>query len=543
MSEELIDEELVEFESKRTGLTRQQLLARGVGVAAAAALTGSGAALAAGEAAPKPKRGGRLTWALEQDPVHIAPFGGILTSNHWGKEFMYDSLLEWDANLNVRGALAASWKVINNKTVDFTLKRGVRFHNGKEVTAADCKYSFDLQASPPPPGSVAVLGQFPKIERTQVMSKYVIRIHLSKPDATLFGYLAWSRYSPIVPQGMYNDLNPARQGIGTGPFRLVRYTPNDAVEYTRNPNFWRKGLPYLDHLTLKVLPDEQTRVAALRAGAIDGATLSPDAARQFAGQRGFRVLKNYTAAFRELQFTLKTGENKPWHDLRVRKAVNHALNRQEMINKVYGGNGAFSGHVPPGYGPWPLTQKELRTKYERFDLPLARRLMQQAGRQRGFDVTMTTFSTPADFAALASVMREQLKRINIDLNIEAQEPGTFAARNGTGSFEWDLTARGMRGDVNGYTAEFNPSNGIYMRWYPAYRNVSMWRRVGALQVTLDHSKRLAIAKALQRQLLDEALVQVPLIAVQKFQVVRSRVRNMYVSFSDFNTGIRNVWVD
>jgi len=544
MSDDLIDEELVEYESKRTGLTRQQLLARGVGLAAGAAAAGPAAALAAGEAAVKPKRGGRLTWALEQDPVHIAPFGGILTSNHWGKEFMYDSLLEWDANLNVRGALAASWKVIDNKTVDFTLKRGVRFHNGKEVTAADCKYSFDLQASPPPPGSVAVLGQFPAIDRTEVRSKYVIRIHLKKPDATLFGYLAWSRYSPIVPQGMYNQLNPAREGIGTGPFRLVRYTPNDSVEYVRNPNFWRKGLPYLDALTLKVLPDEQTRIAALRAGAIDGATLSPDAARQFNGQRGFRVLKNYTAAFRELQFTLKIGEeNKPWHDLRVRKAVNHALNRQEMINKVYGGNGAYSGHVPPGYGPWPLTQAELRNKYEKFDLPLARRLMQQAGRQRGFEVTMTTFSTPADFAALASVMREQLKRINIDLNIEAQEPGTFAARNGTGSFEWDLTARGMRGDVNGYTAEFNPSNGIYNRWYPAYRNVSMWRRVGALQVTLDHQKRLGIAKALQRQLLDEVLIQVPLIAVQKFQVVRSRVRNMYVAFSDFNTGIRNVWVD
>jgi peptide/nickel transport system substrate-binding protein len=538
--DELIDEERIEYEMAKTGLTRAQLLARGIGLAAVGALSTPAGALAAGAAAPK--RGGKVTWSLEQDPVHIAPYGGILTANHWGKEFIYDSLLEWDRNLNIRGALAESWKVIDNKTVDFTLKRGVKFHNGKEVTAEDCKYSFELQSNPPLPGSVSTLGQYPKIASTEVLSKYKLRIHLSKPDATLFGYLAWSRYSPIVPQGMYQQLNPAREGIGTGPMKLVKYTPNDAVEMVRNPNFWRKGQPYLDALTLKVLPDEQARIAALRAGAIDGATLSPDAARQFNGQRGFIVLKNYTAAFRELQFTLKDA-SKPWVDARVRRAVNHAINRQELIDKVYGGNGAYSGHVPPGYGPWPLSQKDLKNKYEKFDLAMAKKLMQQAGKSNGFSVTMTTFSTPADFPALASVIKEQLKRINIDVNIEAQEPGTFAARNGTGSFDWDLTARGMRGDVNGYTAEFNPSNAVYTRWFGPYKNTLMWRRVGALQVTLQHEKRLPIAKALQKQLLSSVLIEVPLIAVQKFQVVRSRVHNMYVAFSDFNTGLRYVWVD
>ncbi|MBA2475795.1 MAG: ABC transporter substrate-binding protein [Actinobacteria bacterium] len=535
------DDELVLEELAQRELTRQELLAMGAGLVAAGALAGPAAAARAG--GTKPKRGGKLTWALEQDPVHIAPFGGILTSNHWGKEFMYDSLLEWDAKLNIRPALAESWKVVNKTTVEFTLKRGIKFHNGKEVTAADAKYSFDLQAAPPAPGSVAVLGQFPKIASTEVIGKYKLRINLSQPDATLFGYLAWSRYSPIVPQGMYEQLNPSRQGIGTGPFKLVRYTPNDVVEYVRNTDFWRKGLPYLDGLTLKVLPDEQARIAALRAGAIDGATLSPDAARQFQGQRGFRVLKNYTAAFRELQFTLKEGNPKPWFDGRVRRAINHALNRQELIEKVYGGNGAYSGHVPPGYGPWPLTQRELRTKYEKFDLALARQLMKAAGQEKGFSVTMTTFSTPADFPALASVMKEQLKRINIDVNIEAQEPGTFAARNGTGSFDWDLTARGMRGDVNGYMAEFNPSAAIYGRWFSAYRNPRMWRLVGTGQIELEQKKRLPMYKDLQKLLLSTALLEVPLIAVQKFQVVRTRVNNMYVAFSDFNTGLRYTWVD
>jgi peptide/nickel transport system substrate-binding protein len=521
------------------GLDRRELLKKAGMVGAGAVAASAGAGTAAGATRRRkatPPRGGRVTWALEQDPVHIAPFGAILTSNHWGKAPMYESLLEWDSKLNERPALAESWKVVDNRTIDFTLRRGVRFHNGKEVTAEDVKYSVELMLNPPAPGSISTVGQVPAIEGIQVRSKYVARMKLKAPDARIYGFLAWNRYSPIVPAGMYQQVNAGREGIGTGPFRLVEFTPNDKVEYVRYQNYWKSGRPYLQNLTLKTLPDEQARVAALRAGAIDGATLSADSARALANVRNLKVLRGLTAAFRELQMTLKEGENKPWHDVRVRQAVNFAINRQEILNKVYSGNGEYSGHVPPGYGPWPLTRAELRNKYEKFDLVKARALMRAAGHQRGFSVTLTTFSTPLDFSQVASVMKEQLKRINIDVNIVAQEPGTFAAANGRGSFEWDLTARGMRGDVDGYLAEFNPSAAIYRIWYPKYRNVRVWRAIGNGRITLDQKKRLPIYKDAQRRLMND-LVQVPLVSVTKFQVVNRRVNNMYVAFTDFNTGL------
>ncbi|HUP32234.1 MAG TPA: ABC transporter substrate-binding protein [Gaiellaceae bacterium] len=526
-------------------LTRRELLARAGAIGAGAVVAGSLGAKTAKAAvdrtAQRPPRGGTLNWALEQDPAHIAPFGGILTSNHWGKELMYDSLLEWDPKLNLRSALASEWDVVDSRTIVFTLKRGIRFHNGKELTAADCKYSFDLQANPPPPGSTAVLGQFPAIERTEVLGKYRLRMRLRTPDARVFGYLAWGRYSPIVPEGMYQQVNPGREGIGTGPFRLVTYVPNDRLEFVRNPRFWRQPQPFLNAVNFKVLTDEQARIAALRAGAIDGATLSADSARQFRNNNNFRVLSNFTAAFRELQMTWKPGARKPWHDVRVRQAVNHALNRQEIINRVYSGNGEYSGHVPPGYGPWPLPVSQLRNRYLKFDLARARTLMRQAGFANGFEVTMTTFSTPLDFQQVAAVMRQQLDRIGIELRIEAQEPGTFAANNGRGNFDWDLTARGMRGDVDGYLAEFNPSASIYNVWYPQYRNVRVWRLVGNGRITLNQARRIPMYKEAQRLLLND-LVQVPLFTVRKFQVVRRRVNNMYVAFSDFNTGIRYVFI-
>jgi peptide/nickel transport system substrate-binding protein len=531
-------------ESGGNGLNRRDLLVKAGVIGAGAVAAGSVAGAAA--AAPKrigatPKKGGKLTFALEQDPVHIAPFGAILTSNHWGKEPMYESLIEWDAKLNQRPALAQSWKVVDPRTVDFTLKRGVRFHNGKEVTAADVKYSVEGWLNPPLPGSVTTVNQVPSIESAEVRSKYVVRIKLKKPDARLFGFLAWTRYSAIVPEGMYQQVNAGREGIGTGPFRLTSFTPGQGTEYQAYTNYRKKGLPYLSQLSLPTMPDEQARIAALRAGAIDGATLSADGAKTFQGNSNFTVLRGLTAAFRELQMTQKTGEDKPWHDVRVRQAVNFAINRQQIIDRVYNGFGEYSGHVPPGYGPWPLTRAELRNNYLKFNLAKARTLMRQAGFANGFEVTMSTFSTPLDFGQVAAVIKSQLDQIGIDVNIKAEEPGTFATNNGAGRFDWDLTARGMRGDVDGYTSEFNPANAIYRVWYPEYKNVKMWRLVGNGFITLDEKKRLAMYKELEKILLTE-LLQVPLVAVSKFQVVRKRVKNMYVAFSDFNTGLKTAWV-
>lgn len=526
-------------------LSRRDLLVKagqvGAGAVAAGALAGGAKGAPSRKQAPPP-RGGKVTWALEQDPAHIAPFGGILTANHWGKAPMYESLIEWDAKLNEHPALATGWKVVDNRTIDFTLRRGVRFHNGKEFTAADAKYSFDLQLNPPAPGSVAVLGQVPAIAGTEVRSKYVLRMKLKNPDARVFGYLAWNRYSAMVPEGMYGQVNAGREGIGTGPFRLLDYQPNSHVEFARFRNYWKRGKPYLDALSFKILPDEQARVAALRAGAIDGGTFSADSAKALGRDRSLKVLRGLTAAFRELQMTIKPGERKPWHDVRVRQAVNFAINRQEIINKVYSGFGEYSGVVPPGYGPWPLTRSELRDKYEKHDLNKAKALMRAAGYANGFTVELTTFSTPLDFAQVAAVIKAQLKRININVNIVAQEPGTFATNNGRGTFDWDLTARGMRGDVDGYMAEFNPSSTAYQAWYPAYRNQRLWRLVGNGRIQLNQKKRIPMYKEAQRLVMND-LVQVPLIAVSKFQVVRPRVQNMYVAFSDFNTGLHtSVWI-
>ena len=527
-------------------LTRGELLKKagvvGAGAVAAGSLAGGAeAAKKYSFATPKVKRGGKLIWGMESDPAHVAPFGGILTENHRAKEFAYDSLVEWDRNLNVRPALAEKFEIVSKTEIRWTLKRGIKFHNGKELTAADVKYSIEKMLNPPLPGSISTVAQVPAIAGADVISKYVVRLRLKQPDARVIGFFAWQRFAPIVPEGLYDQINVARGAIGTGPYRMLGYEPNDRVEYVKNPNFWKTGFPYMNAITMKILSDEQARVAALRAGAIDGCTLTVDVARSLAGDRNLTVLKGPNAAFRELQMTIKTGEDKPWHRQGVRLAVNHAINRADIIRRVYSGEAEYSGHVPPGYGPWPLSDKELKEKYERFDLPLAKKLMKDAGFEKGFSVTMTTFALQ-DYPQISAVVQSQLKQINIDVNIVAQEAGTFAANNGRGTFDWDLTGRGMRGDVDGYVAEFHPAAPVFKIWYPEYRNINAWRAIGNGRIQLDPAKRIPIYKNAQKALMLNP-VQIPLVAIKKYQVVNKRVKNMYVAFSDFNTGIRNVWLD
>ena len=419
-------------------ISRRELLkqagAVGAGAVVAGSLTGKAGA-AVGKAAvhsATPKKGGKITWALEQDPGHIAPYGAILTITRTAQEPMYESLLEWDKDLNLHPAIASSYVIKDAKTIDFNIRPGIKFSNGQPVTADDVKYSFDMQLAPPLPGSVSVLGQVPSIAGIEVLSASKARMHLKSPDARVLGYLAWQRYSAIVPKDMYSKVNAATQGIGTGPYMLEgSYVPNDHLNYVRNPNYWKKGQPYLDAITYKIITDEQARIAALRAGAIDGATVSVDSANALKGVSGLKVLHNLTAAFRELQFTIKDGENKPWADKRVRQAINYAINRQDILNKVYNGTGQYSGHVAAGYGPWVIPQKELKTKWEKYDLPKAKALMKAAGFAKGFDIQLSTFSTPLDFPAMAALIKSYLAKININVNIVAQDPATFAANNGT----------------------------------------------------------------------------------------------------------------
>ncbi len=510
--------------------------------APAAQPTAAPAAAATTAPATGGKKGGKVTWALEQDPVHLIPYGAVPTANMWGKEFMYDSLIAWDRNLSVQPALSTEWSAPDDHTYVFKLRQGVKFHDGSEVTADDVKWGIEAQANPPAPG---IKTQYPaKITSVDAVDKYTVRINMSGPDPSVVGYFAWQRYTPVTPQNIYDKLNVLTQGIGTGPYKLVEFVPNDRVVYTRNPDFWNKDLPYIDELTLKVLPDEQARVAALRSGAIDGATFTPDVAKTMANDRNLTVLKGLYAAHKEIQLVIKDANKNPWNDIRVRQAMSHAINRQDIIDKVFGGDAAYSSIIPPGYGDWPLAEADLKGNYLKYDVDKAKSLLQQAGLGGGFEIELQSINPPRFITQAAEVVAEHWKAVGIKTTVVPLEIGTFAKSNADGTYAGgQLTARGMRGDPNGYVTEFHPKTPIFEKWFAGgWTNDELTKILDDALLTADQAKRKQLYTRAQQILLTE-LPHSPLVQDMKYQVVRTRLKNMYVAYTDFNTGLRDAWAE
>jgi peptide/nickel transport system substrate-binding protein len=481
---------------------------------------------------------GSLTWAIESDPVSLVPYGSASTSNMWGKEFIYDSLLEWDQNLEIQPALAESYEAAPDaSSYTFHLRPGVVFHDGRPLRAADVKYSLDLTLNPLEP--VVPSPYVANIAEVVVIDDATVRIDMSTPDPTLPGILAWQRFTPIFPEGIADEINLLSQGIGTGPFRLLEYISNDRLEYEAFPDYWKPGVPCVQTLIVPIVTEEQTRVALLRSGEIDGATFSADVAATLEGNDEFEVMSGLTSAPRTIY--ISTVPDAPWRDKRVRQAVSKAIDRQVIIDNVYAGNAELTGPIPPGYGDWPLSPDELAEHYA-VDIEGAKALLAEAGYEDGFSVSLIAISAPRDYTQIAEIMAEQLKEINIDVSVEPQEIGTFV-ESINGEFEWASTGGGMRGDPSGYFVPFRSADdGLYpIQFGDGWQSDEIDQLYDEGLATTDQAERLEIYRRLQELVLDE-IPYLYTVQPKKFQVVNRRVSGMYVAYTDFNTGLRQACV-
>ncbi len=485
-----------------------------------------------------PVAGGKVTWAVDI-LVNTLPSGAVgQPPTH---VFTYDSLNQWNSKLVEEPGLAESWEAIDDQTYVFKLRQGVLFHDGKEMTVDDVIYSYNTHREPPPPGQS--FSFYPKIESLEALDPYTLQINLTQPDPSLIGFTTWTRYSNIMPVDMIQDINSLAEAIGTGAYKLTDFASDSYATLVKNEDYWDPNVGFIDEIELAFLPDEPARLAALRSGNIDGATFSPDTVMSLGDDEGLTVLSGLQANHREIQVTTK-GDPKPWHDIRVRQAVTHAINRQDIIDKVYGGEAEVAGVIPTGYGEWPIPVDQLRDNYLKFDLELARQLMEEAGYADGFSVELQSIATPRDYTQAAEVVREHLKEINIDVTVQPLEFGTFAENNGAGDYEWQLTGRGFRGDPSGYVNEFNPASAIFPNWFGEnWENPELTQLLNDGLSTADIAKRKEIYTRAQEILLEEA-VHITLAQPMVYHIVSDRLKNMAVSYSgDFAYTLKTAWVE
>jgi len=344
-----------------------------------------------------PKRGGILTRASATDPPGLDPRLTNSVGLFQVATLTYNRLLRYpfadeatgNADLTLTGDLAASWEGSADFTTwTFTLRQGVKWHNvpplnGRELVADDIKYCYEAYAQE---GVQAFT--FQEIDGMETPDKYTIRMHLKTPN-TMFPHNVAEAVTVIFPREVLEEDGDLKQRvIGTGPFILKEHERKVKLVLTRNPEYFDAGYPYIDEYRILSTPDAATRLAAFRTGQSD--VLGLQSLADVATVRK----TNPTAVVQELTTLLAVFglalrlDKAPFHDVRVRRAMSMAIDRQKQVDTLY------DGHAVLGWGiPYFYFQEERPTASDlgpwwQYRPEEAKRLLAEAGYPQGFETTL-----------------------------------------------------------------------------------------------------------------------------------------------------------
>ncbi|CAM5795206.1 MULTISPECIES: ABC transporter substrate-binding protein [Brevibacillus] len=356
-----------------------------------------------------------LIVAVDQEPVGYDPHKVPAASSARVYSLVYDSLTKLDANLDLVPGLAESWETApDGKSITFHLRKGVKFHNGQEMTAEDVKYTFERILNPDT-GSIAK-SYFASVDTIEVPDPATVVFKLKTPDAAFLTNASASSAS-IVPKGS-TDLT--KEANGTGPFILEKSEPGQYVLLKKNPDYFNKELPKVDAIKFQIMKDEAERMAAIRAGKIDISAVSADSAKLLEGKPGIQIKSYQSLEYSYLGINVK---KKPFDDPRVRQAISYAVDRNQIVQTVWKGEASVTGPIAPALTSWALDP----SSYPSYtpNVEKAKRLLAEAGYPNGFDTVIETASTYPDMVESAQIIQQHLKAIGINAKINQLEWGNY----------------------------------------------------------------------------------------------------------------------
>jgi ABC-type transport system substrate-binding protein len=380
--------------------------------------------------------------AYKDDYVTLDPALGYDPQNWPAIKMMFDGLLDYKpGSSQLEPRIAASLPNVSSdgRTFTFKLRTDVRFANGRKLVAKDVKYSLErvLNPSTKSPGAnflngIAGSKAFREGRDTQVSGietpdAGTVKIRLNEPNAAFLNVMAMN-FSFIVPREAVEQTKPAfaYQPIGSGPFILESRQAGKQAVFVRNPNYFRKDIPKLDRITVKLGLDQNAAFSALKRGEID-LLGDPIPAKEFLQAQNDPKLNALIASHPDGQVRY-LGINTampPFNNLLVRQALNHAINKSKIL-EVDAGRGVIAQQILPptipGHDP----------KYQRYnyDPALARTLLKQAGLEKGFSSTLYTFTTEPN-PQIAKSIQTDLAQIGIRITIKALDQAKLIELAGT----------------------------------------------------------------------------------------------------------------
>jgi len=479
----------------------------------------------ASHAQQKPIYGGSLTIAQGVEPPGLDPTTAtsaaiprVVYSN------VMEGLLKIDRNGKIVPALAKDYKISKDgKEVSFILKKGVKFHDGKAFDAEDVKFTFDRLMDPKT--GTAHPEYYRDIESVQVVDSHTVKMKLKNVNAMLFFNLARPD-SIIVNKQAVDKIKSAP--VGTGPFKLVEWARGDHITLAKFDEYRKKGIPYLDKVTFKFIGDPSAQIASLKAGDIDAIAydVSPENALLLEKDPRFKVLNGYTTT----EVILSTNHSrKPFNDVRVRRAMAYAIDRNALIKGAMSGYGVLIGsHMDPG-NPYYI---DLTSMYP-YNPETAKQLLAEAGYPSGFEAVIKLPERFAYAKRTGEIIADMLSQVGIKLKIELTEWGQWIDRVFKNA-DFDLTVIGHAEpfDINIYA---NP------KYYFRYDNPKFQETLKKAEMEANPKIQRELYIALQKIIAEDA-VNGFLYVLPSLPTMKKEVMNWWKDYPMTAVDVTEVWI-
>ena len=484
---------------------------------------------------------GTLKFALSPEPpflltaINTTLQMGMVTSK------VMEGLLYLDTDLKPQPLLAEKWDIsADGLTYTFKLRPNVKWHDGQPFTSADVSYTIlEVLKKVHPRGRTALA----KITSVETPDPLTAIIKLSKPAPPMLAALASSYESPMMPKHLFAGTDPATnpyvsKPVGTGPFVFKEWKKGEFILLEKNPNYWQAGKPALRRIVFRVINDASARAASFETGEVHIGGLSPVPLTDMP-----RIAKNpalsvetrgyaYMSPYMLMEVNLR---KPPLNDVRVRRAIAHAIDRDRMTQVVW------MGYGKPAVSPIPSQVTAFHStdlpKYE-YSVDKAKKLLDEAGLKPGangmrFKMTHDLFPLGSDFQRTGEFIKQQLARVGIDVELRSQDLPSYLRRIFT-EYDFDSTS--------GYYGAFaDPTQGVQrLYWSKAiqkgvvftnatdYRSADMDRIIEAAQDENDPTKRKALYLDMQRLAMTDLPV-IPLMETRFITLASSKLKKHTIS--------------
>jgi peptide/nickel transport system substrate-binding protein len=540
----------------------------GAGAAATALACGRGAAPqsssgSSGASAGKPKSGGKFSLGVSTDPVDLdVSYTGKTPPANNGLGNIYERLLTLESGpsvpygqLKVIPQLAEKWESPDAQTYTFHLRPGVTFANiapvnGRPLVSDDVKWTYEYSSRT---GQFANLKlpqaqfdwYFEGMQAIQTPDPQTVVVKFAAPFAPFLNYAA-AVYNPIMPHEIYDKEGDFKNtAIGSGPFQLDVASSQKGGRYVfkRNPTYWDKGKPYLDEIDWLVIPDTSSVIAAFQAnrteylGGDNNQLTAPQAQQLAKTLPSAKEFANYYVQPLNIYMNQRPGTG-PLADQRVRQAIGLAIDRDEFINTIDGGQG---GWAMAGAFADTWTQAETK-QILKFDPQAAKQLLAAAGFPNGVDLEFTYPGTQFGDKSIQQyqLLQAQLKKVGVNLNLKDIDPTAYSQNNKTAKFTMNARLKDVSGDVDSYlyATYFSTSKANYN----GCNDPKLDALILAQRQEADPVKRKEAIRAASKYL-NETAQGMAVNYGMRYEFIQPRVQGFAPQFGITNIPDANTWLN